>query len=510
MEADSSAPGPGEGIGAAGDEFQTPMRSRALLFAIVAAVTAVSFAAAPATIDPCQATRAHRTAPATGVPRSDVEERGGLRVFAMQYKQEIKNVTSYESFAFKIDCMMKDYVQDELATQVPNLVVFNEDIGLATLAIGSRGAAARAFASSPLGGGAGDESGAPVAAAEALGLVNAGYARQIAYYQARFPGVDPRKQVFLAATDTFVRAFNRTFSDLAKRYGVYVVAANNEADYEESTDPADVAALADPDLADQYADGTLKSVYVATGPDVWNQVFLWGPDGTQLFRNKKVPLTPIEKDFIALDEGPATGPEAGPNIGPYAIPGTGAKLGFATSLPAFVYGYPFDGTPPADPCANTALHYMPCMDSLGVNVVIQDEANPSRWASSESAPYWQPLDWMGSTYRNVADTRVSFAYNVCPHMVGNLLDIAFDGQSAITSRAGGNPPRHYVGNDVGSAAYPSAYAGDDDKFVVLAPWLVGTDDKNVLRTIGARLAPGSGDVMENDYLETAVWADLVF
>ncbi|MFN2615166.1 MAG: hypothetical protein ABR552_10180 [Actinomycetota bacterium] len=471
-------------------------------------------------------TRAHRTAPAIGVPRADAATRKGLRVFAMQYKQDVSAVATYDTFRHRIDCMIRDYVEPNRSTSVPNLVVFNEDIGLATIATGSRGASARAFAASPAGGGLGDQGPAPAAAAEALGLVNAGYAREVAYYRSKFPGVDPRKQVFLAATDTFARGFSQTFSDLARQYNVYIVAANNQADFVESHDPADIAALADPDLAAQYASGALDSVYVATGPNVWNQVFLWGPNTVDpnatppmrnmLFQNKKVPLTSIEKDFIGLDEGPATGPDAGPNIGPVNIPGTAAQLGFATSLPAFVYGYRFGGSLPAgtDPCADTSQTYMPCMDARGANVVIQDEANPGRWATPGGTPAWQPLDWMGSAWRAVADPATHFRYAVCPHMVGNLLDLAFDGQTAITSRDGGNAPADYVGDDTYVAAEdgadPPSYAGKKDQFLALAPWVIDTNDRATLRAVGARLAPGSGDPLENDYLETAVWADLVF
>lgn len=504
------------------------MRSRVLLALVAAALLGAAFPARsfyhlPPPPGPCPETRAQRSAPAAGIARADVALRSGLRVFAMQYKQDIRHVETYETFAHKIDCMVREYVLPNLSAAVPNLVVFNEDIGLATLATGSRGAAAREFARSRLGKGGGDQSGFPVAAAQALALVNAGYAKEIAYYQARFPGVDPRKQVFLAATDTFARGYSQTFSDIARRYGLYVVASNNQAVFRESSDPGDVAALADPDVMPRPT-----TVYVATGPEVWNQTQLWGPvdrdpplgpgpERNLLFRNKKVPLTDIEKDFIALDEGPATGPEAARNIGFAEIPDTGAKLGFATSFPAFKYGYPIGESLPAgvDPCADTAVYYMACMNEIGVNVVVQAEANPGRWAGIGGDLQWQPLEWMASTWRAVADPTVAFRYNVTPHMVGNLLDLVFDGQTAITSRDGGNPPRHYVGNTPEWATAEDdpeffVYAGGKGEFLMLAPWLLDTDDRNVLRNIGARLAPGSGDPLENDYLETAVWADLVF
>ena len=148
--------------------------------------------------------------------------------------------------------------------------------------------------------------------------------------------------------------------------------------------------------------------------------------------NLKVPLTPIEK-AIQLTAGPAHGSAAIRNLRPFALPGTRARLGIATSLPAFQYGTPAPGV---NPCSDTAAYYMRCLDRLGANVVIQDEANPGAWtgADGDGIEQWQPLSWMSSTYRSVSDPGVHFAYNVTAMMVGNLADLVFDGQSAITQR----------------------------------------------------------------------------
>ena len=53
-------------------------------------------------------------------------------------------------------------------------------------------------------------------------------------------------------------------------------------------------------------------------------------------------------------------------------------------------------------------------------------------------------------------------------------------------------------------------AGDTRKpeFLALAPWVTEDAPRAALRATAAQLAPGSNDALENDYLETAVWADL--
>jgi hypothetical protein len=180
-------------------------------------------------------------------------------------------------------------------------------------------------------------------------------------------------------------------------------------------------------------------------------------------------------------------------------------------LPAFVYG---DPATVADPCVDPSKYYMRCLDELGANVVLQDEANSGRWTGPDADPreQWQPLSWMLSTDRAVADASVHFDYNVNPMMVGNLADLAFDGQSAITQRGLAAPGCHYIGN---SAFLPTedradlrVYAGDQPAFLALAPWVTPDAGRAQLRATGAQLAPGSRDALENDYVETAIVADL--
>jgi hypothetical protein len=195
------------------------------------------------------------------------------------------------------------------------------------------------------------------------------------------------------------------------------------------------------------------------------------------------------------------------------VPGTKARIAFATSLPAFVYGDPPAGV---DPCSDTARFYMRCLDRLGANVVMQDEANPGRWAGpdGDGVEQWQPLSWMTSTWRAVADPAVSFDYDVTPHMVGNLADLAFDGQTAITQRGLAGQSCHYVGNaawvDGEDRPDLADEAGPKPEFLAIAPWARADGPRDELRSAGAKLAPGSGDPLENDYVETAVVADLTF
>jgi hypothetical protein len=225
-----------------------------------------------------------------------------------------------------------------------------------------------------------------------------------------------------------------------------------------------------------------------------------------------VPLVPLEQQ-LGFTPGPSSGPEAIANVRPYKIPNTKVRVGFATSLPAFVYGNPPAGT---DPCSDVSLYYMRCLDELGANVVVQDEANiGGRWTGpdGDGVEQWQPLSWMSSTDRAVSDPTVHFAYNVDAMMVGNLADLDSDGQSAITQRGGlAGSGCHYVGNGefISGEDEPQfrQYAGDRTTFLAIAPWVVPDAGRESLREVGAQLAAGSGSALENDYLETALVADL--
>jgi hypothetical protein len=312
-----------------------------------------------------------------------------------------------------------------------------------------------------------------------------------------------------------VRSFIGTFSAEARRYGVYIIGSADLPPFEQSSAPADMAVFSDPDLRPRPA-----TVYVATSPQVHNEVFMWGPrdvrsTGPDVLRNvvasnEKVPLTPLEIQ-LGLTPGPATGPDAALNLKPFGIPGTKARIGFATSLPAFTYG-PSPG--PVDPCSDTSLYYMRCLDRLGANIVIQDEANPGRWTGPDGngLELWQPLSWMTSTYRSVSDPSVRFDYNVTAMMVGNLADLVFDGQSAITQRRLRGRGCHYVGDAAFVAAEDQpalqAYAGNRPEFLALAPWVVPDAPRPQLRRVGAALAQGSHAQVQNAYLETALIADL--
>ncbi|MGI8754933.1 MAG: hypothetical protein ACR2MB_03545, partial [Acidimicrobiales bacterium] len=310
-------------------------------------------------------------------------------------------------------------------------------------------------------------------------------------------------------TDTAARAFSQTFSAIASDYGVWVVAGNYQAPYVETRDPVEVATLGIPD--DDVA-------YLAATSTITNATFLWGPDEVDaaaplgernlLARNEKVPLTEMEA-LMGIAEGPTEDEAGRRNAGWTDV--AGFRVGFATSLPAFTYGYPFGQRPAGfDPLADLGGSYAAAQDALDVDVMIQADAN-GPWAVPAASGAWQPLEWMGSTWRAVADPTVGFRYNVTPMMVGNLLDLMFDGQSSITARGHTGAGMHFVGNAEWGEVDPpeyEVYAGDKPEFLAISPWVVPDASRDELMALSNALAPGSGAPIENAYIETAIYADL--
>jgi hypothetical protein len=480
--------------------------STVLVTCTVLMTVLITGAAASAAANP----RAGVPCPHFGRPALASDPRGhALRVFAIQFRQQPATIILPGTYARAIDCAMRIEVAPRLAPGRPNLVVFDEDIGLGAIAAGSRGAAARAL----LGGGVPSCRGQapPCATLATLSAIDGGYGRALAYLDARFPSLSGQLgRAFVAATDQFVRTFMATMAAEALRYGVYVAASNTQAPFRLTRDRRAVAALKDPGARAVHA------VYAPTEGRAYDQTFLWAPRvvnrhappplANLLAVNRKVPLTGFEQ-ALGFAAGPTGGAAARANLRPVGIPGTGVRLGFATSLPAFAYGPPS----PGHECDDVAITYMRCLDRLGANVVIQADANDGQWTGADGKEQWQPLSWMGSAYRAVTDPTVRFAYAVNPFMVGNLADTPFDGQSAILERGRRGRGCQYVGNArfVAADDLPGfrANARAKPQFLALAPWVVSDRSRAALRRVGAALASSAG---RRRYVQTAVIADLPF
>ena len=113
-----------------------------------------------------------------------------------------------------------------------------------TLATGSRGAEARKLASDPASICPGQ--GFPCATVALISSLLGTYSTQVSAYRSRFPTLPAISAVFTGGTDTFGRGWMQVFSDMARRYGIYILGSNDQAPFRESVDPSEIDRLPRP------------------------------------------------------------------------------------------------------------------------------------------------------------------------------------------------------------------------------------------------------------------------
>jgi hypothetical protein len=441
-----------------------------------------------------------------------------VRVFAVGHKQRLDDAVTYATFRTKMAALMDaahparssvvqagvDDVASHLRPRDPGaperaLVVFPESAGLIAALIGTRGATAR------------QQTSAPGAIATLLGT----YGPQLQHYSSKFPGTHLVRNLVVALTDTFYRAIYETFRDLAVLHGVHLAVSADLAParrVEAADEPALVALLRDPDEPSRgYA-------YEAVSPRPHNTTFLFAPDGSVLVPDGQggtlrapdetdgVLSGSIDKAYLVPIEQPPPGEAAGlalvaAGVADVEVLDTPVgRLGIVISKDAWM------------PDVNDRLAMK------GANLILQPEAFDS-WA-------FQMAEWSPDVFKEggfaTLQKQPEFLLNVNASMTGNLIDITFDGQTAILGRKRKESP--------GPLGSGNAFVGQnpDTGFLALAPWIVpdpGIADPSLSRgtrremlvEAGRLLLPGSGvtcatslsvGACENGYREAIVWTDV--
>ena len=290
----------------------------------------------------------------------------------------------------------------------PNLVAFNEDVGLMTLAPVRREQRPAPLSPNPL---------------RSLPVREAPPRRAI--YSPMSPPPTRTDGEYTCATRSRIRSLRfrrrrrhrrprlmQVFSDMARRHGIYIVGSNTQPRFRESQDPARSTCSGTRTRRNRRAFTWRPARRFITRPS-------WGPkpvtqEGLRLLRNVvasnlKVPLTPIEQG-LGVTAGPATGADAIANLKPYRSPGPRPGRLRDQSFPAFRFGYDRQPVSTDAPCADVTVTYMRCLSHLGTNLVIRMKPTPVNGLPRRHLPAAARLD--GSTWRSVVDPGVKFTYNV--------------------------------------------------------------------------------------------------
>ncbi len=424
-----------------------------------------------------------------------------VRVYAVGYKHLVEDAESYESYRGHLATLAEQALASRDPAGVEKVLVFPEDTALYALFIGARGQAFRAL--QPLlvhGGGFGAD-------AALAGLFGA-YQAQAAYYRVKFPkqNLSETRLGLLALTDTLYRSFFETFRAIARSNGAWVVAAANVAPARIVRGHAKAVILADPQAIGRHC-GEIQPpcAYEATSPNVYNQAFVFDPDGNLVF-NPLVSAREGELDgalkktyLVPEEEGPLEQGKIGLDLAygdlrqvrPIEI--AGIPMGILISKPAWM----------PDEIGR--------LEAYDARVILQPEAF-SGWGSPVTD--WNP-DVLKQASWSQVQKHAPFRYGVLSELTGNFFDLKFDAQNFVVAKATMKQAasKRFVGQP------------DDVGWLEVSPWVVGDfpnvtgseaacfrptleERRQCLAEVGSALAPGSGDPRENDYAEPLAVAAL--
>ena len=286
-----------------------------------------------------------------------------IQLVAVQFKLNPYDFTHVENFKAKIDSIMNE-IQNKIDPRYDALVVFPEDIGTMLVLEGMDNIISD---SQTL------EEGIKKAIKKypvSIGI------RKILYRTSW------TRAMFLCRSKNMAKIYFDTFSNMAKKYGVYIVAGS----------------ILLPDY--EIENGR----YISLKPrdnNVYNISYLFGPDGLIIGRQKKVYLIDLEGPY-GLDVEPADISE----IRVFDTPM--GKIGIAICFDAF------------------QQDVLEKLKEQGADILVQPSANPSSWS------YEQQEDWLNSSWSATAKQKL-FKYAVNPMMTGSFLNLQFYGQSSIIS-----------------------------------------------------------------------------
>ncbi|CAF3698949.1 unnamed protein product [Rotaria sp. Silwood1] len=391
-----------------------------------------------------------------------------FRLIAVGHRQSIEASVNYTTWFNQFN--RSDLY--ELRSHEPTLIVFGELTGLTSAFIGTRGQIARIQIGT---------------VQNAFALMMKSYEKQITSYLNKYPTISITNAFELSLSDVMWRAFNQTFSSLARLLNATIISATFGPRIIRSTDPEDIELYGDPDL---YPNQT--EVYLPLTKEIYNTAHVYAPNGSLIASRDKCHLTPAEIELLQFTPGEL---ENNTVIKPN-------NWCIAICLDAFYL--------------DVLLH----LDSQNCTMLIQPSFNDQMWAAnlSSQSPIWVPLDWTNGPLA-LFDKTQNIQFSINPMVTGNLFsDMIVDGQSTINQRL----PREIIELNKQDKLYIGLDPVDMQNItrfqtLVLARW--ARDDprgknwtkqerRKLLYQYALELAPNSKSINENKYADTVIWADV--
>lgn len=291
-------------------------------------------------------------------------------IAAVQLKWKIEDYRDTDTFKNRVFSIMED-IRQGVDGKTPLLVVFPEDTGTPLLLSGAYEKIKRktGFAD----------------AAKKLIMANlTGILRYSLRYRVSFI----RSLMLLKGAD-MEKSYVDIFSSASKKYKAYICAGS----------------ITLPDIEEN------KGERYASGKDVYNISYFFGPGGEVIGKQRKVHLMDIEgRQGFDLSCG---------RLEDLKVFNTSfGTVGVAICLDGFK----------EDVCE--------MLSSQGADILLQPSANNEEWSS------WQQNDWLNGSYLAVHIKKM-FKYAVNPMMNGNIFDLSFEGQSSIISSSDTSDESNY-------------------------------------------------------------------
>lgn len=301
-------------------------------------------------------------------------KKGPGQLVAVQMKLNIDDFYSQQSFAEKIEGLMEE-MADKIDAKSPTLVVFPEDVGLMLIAQGNQQTLSTVQT-----------------VEEAIKKMTMKYILPLLWYRARYH-ISWVPALYYHRNRVIAQAYFDTFSSLARKHQVYIVAGSVPLPHY------------------QISDGEVLYLEGALSPEIYNTSYLFDPAGKVIGFQDKVHLLELEQEGgLHLTPG---------RLEDIAVFDTKiGRLGIAVCLDSF------------------KEDVIDRLREQKAEILIQPSANALLWEE------WQQEEWLESSHKYTHQLKY-FQYAINPMMNGEFFDLNFYGQSSIISRENTNNLKNY-------------------------------------------------------------------
>jgi predicted amidohydrolase len=296
------------------------------------------------------------------------------QLVAVQMKLNINDFYSQQNFAHKIEALMEE-VADKIDTEYPTLVVFPEDVGLMLIAQDNKQTLSAVHTIE-----------------DAIKKMTMKHLLPLVWYRIRY-NLSWVPALYYYHNEEIAQTYFETFSNLAKKYQVYIVAGSVPLPHYEINNGEVL-----------YKEGALS-------PKIYNTSYLFDLAGKVIGYQDKVHLLELEqKEGLYMTAGDLEDIKA--------FDTTLGKIGIAVCLDSF------------------KEDVIDRLREQKADILIQPSANPLHWED------WQQEEWLDSSYKYTHKLQY-FKYAINPMMNGEFFDLGFYGQSSIISRENTNNLKNF-------------------------------------------------------------------